>query len=631
MKFKFLLQSIFSVAIVLLATTDTFAQPTFYNEIPIPPLLDASDGPIELEMRKVSHKFNPGNIQDTLLNGTANQDGIETWCYNLAGDDSMSFLGPTLKWHTGQETNIRVHNLLPQPTTTHWHGAEVPAHLDGGPHQPIWPDETWPVDFINLDSASTMWYHPHFHNNTYPQVQLGLSGMIISEQATDPIRPVLPHTYGVDDIPVIISDQSFLFDSALQIMRVDTNKAKRPINLVNGYTNPYVEVPAHLVRLRILNGSTRKGIQFGISSSYDSDDLSALEDFRLIATDGGYTLNPVTMKTILTGPGARTEIVLDLTAYNPGDTIYLRNLKHLMPGSIVGSPHPTTGPGGGGDVTGGEAFLQLRIVADPPNYTPINNFTPFITSWDPTLQDTFDVSRHRTKDLILIPKDLDADPPRPHNAFTIDSLTYNLMTINDTICEGAKEIWTIHNKTEVAHPFHIHKIFFRILDIDSLGTSIDLESRGFNGPKDDVLVRPNWKLRFLASFNGYPNPIAFDQSYMYHCHILTHEDAEGGGMMHQFVVTDDPACVPVQVDDRVEEKLMTLYPNPATQELFLESSSTKSSQLHILDIQGRVIKSQQLPAFDEKIPIDIAGLPTGFYIVSWQHTSGVVSRKVIIQ
>jgi len=168
------------VAVLLLfLATNALAQPTFFNEIPIPPLIDANNGPINLEMRVSSHKFDPGNPSNLLLNGNVNQpNGITTFCYNVAGSSAMSILGPTLQWHTNETTAINVKNLLNQTITTHWHGAEVPPGMDGGPHQEIDTNTTWPVNFPTLDSACTMWYHPHLHNRTVQQVQMGLSGMI---------------------------------------------------------------------------------------------------------------------------------------------------------------------------------------------------------------------------------------------------------------------------------------------------------------------------------------------------------------------------------------------------------------------------------------------------------------------
>lgn len=605
---------------LVLQTEQAFSQPTFVNKINIPPIIDAADDTIRLVVKRLTvHQFNPANPSDT-INGIGGQVGIETWAFNAPDDTTMTILGPTIKWHTGQPTHIRVTNELGVPVTSHWHGAEVPAEMDGGPHQPIQPGTTWPVDFINLDSASTMWYHPHIHNETFPQVQMGLSGMIISEQESDTIRPKLPHTYGVDDIPLIIGDQGFkqvTIDDET-IMAIDTTKATRPFNLVNGVTNPFYEVPAHLVRLRILNGSTRKGLIFGVSSSYTDTMITNFDDFILVATDGGYTLKPDTMKTLLTGPGARAELILDLTDMQPGDVVYLRNLKHLLPKDIVGSELV-----GQSDTTRGNAFIQLRVVADPPDYTPVDEFFSFRGVWDPTLADTIGIDRHRTKRLIGMGQG---------KGYTIDSLTFDMQYINDTICVGAKEIWTIKNESNVAHPFHIHKIFFRVLDVqDAEGNYLDLDSLGFNGPKDDILVRAGWTLRFLSKFDDYPNAIVPELSYMYHCHILTHEDATGGGMMHQFVVTDQGACMPSSNADPESFIHMSLFPNPARNEVFLGGRAEKTSQVRIIDLSGKVLLEQSLPPFEGVIPISLRQIPKGYHFIQWRTAVGQKVQPLVVQ
>ncbi len=619
-----------AAVLLLLLATKALAQPVFINKIPIPPLLDARDSLINLEMRVMYHKFNPGNPLDSLNGGVGQPNGIRTYAYNVVGDSTMTILGPTLKWHTYDSTEITLKNMIGVHTTTHWHGAEVPSHMDGGPHQEIQPGSTWYVNFRTLDSASTLWYHPHFHNLTIEHVQKGLSGMVIVEREDDPIRNTLPRTYGVDDIPVIVGDLGFTPGSSRAAgMVIDTTKVKRPINLINGVTNPYVEVPAHIVRLRILNGSTRKGIMFGLSESYTAP-LANLKPFYLIATDGGYTMKPDTLTSLINGPGARDEIILDLSGYQPGDTLYLSNLKDSLPPFVIGNTRASGNPhgdGAGKDTTNGSAFLQLRIVADStfPGYTPVTTFTPFTTTWSPGLADTSNVVRHRLKQLV-------SQGSQHTSTFTIDGITYDMETINDTVCVDTKEIWAIRNLTEVAHPFHIHKIQFRVLDVvDAAGNNVDLEEHGMNGPKDDVLVFPGWTLRFLAQFDDYPDPIDPMNTYMYHCHILTHEDSIGGGMMHQFVVTNEGACASSSYPGTGNNgPAMVLLSNPTEGAIYLRGRSAKPSTLAIFDFQGRRIRGQQLPAFDGDARINTEGLPSGLYLVEWRTPGGATTGKVVL-
>lgn len=624
MKILYSIRRLTLALLLVIPAAIALAQPTFINKIPIPPVIDAADGVIMLEMQKSFHKFNPGQPSDTLNGGSAQPNGIPAYTYNLSGSNTMTLLGPTLKWHTKAQTQIHVTNEIGTPTTTHWHGAELPPEMDGGPHQGIQPGETWTVpDFPVLDSACTMWYHPHYHNTTLEHVQRGLSGMIIIEQPDDPIKPIIPHTYGIDDIPIIISDLGVKKNGTGTAWSIDTVKAKRPINIVNGVTNPYVELPAHIVRLRILNGSTRKALKFGLSESPTSQNPDDLILMAQIATDGGYTLEPNLLTTLVNGPGARDEVMLDLRLYSPGDILYFRNLTKQLPNYVVGGALP--GPNdqnAGQDQTKGDAFFQIRIVADPPNYTPVDIYTPFTNNWSPSLADTSNIARHRTKQLVKMPAG---------GGYTINGLTYNLDVINDTICVGTKEIWTINNVSNVAHPFHIHKIQFRILDIrDSFGVLLDLKERGLNGPKDDILVMPGWKVRFLGNFDDYPHHIEAHHSYMYHCHILTHEDSIGGGMMHQFVVTDDPSCI-VSTRHPDDLPVMKLYPNPTSGDFYLAGQSLKESWVNVTNVQGRLVREQQLPAFDGNVRISMDGVSPGLYLVEWRTASGTVTGKVVVE
>jgi FtsP/CotA-like multicopper oxidase with cupredoxin domain len=77
------------------------------------------------------------------------------------------------------------------------------------------------------------------------------------------------------------------------------------------------------------------------------------------------------------------------------------------------------------------------------------------------------------------------------------------------------------------HNFHIHDVQFRVLAVDDGPPSPALA-----GPKDTVFLPPNRAVRVAMRFDGPADP---DTPYMYHCHLLWHEDL---GMMGQFVVVD---------------------------------------------------------------------------------------------
>lgn len=109
---------------------------------------------------------------------------------------------------------------------------------------------------------------------------------------------------------------------------------------------------------------------------------------------------------------------------------------------------------------------------------------------------------------------------------TINGKSMDMERIDERVKLGSIEIWTIRNSTPVSHPFHIHDIQFRILDRDG-----KLPAPHEAGLKDTVLVDPGENVRVIAEFYDFADS---NIPYMYHCHILEHEDA---GMMGQFVVT----------------------------------------------------------------------------------------------
>ena len=211
--------------------------------------------------------------------------GSPTATYGFNGN----YLGPTLIFNRFDSVNIDVTNQLAEETTVHWHGLEVPARYDGGPHNVIDPSATWDVGFRVLDHAATMWYHSHLHHNTARQVNKGMAGMIIirddEEAALD-----LPRTYGVDDIPLVLQDRQFNGAGEL----VDSVSFGNHF-LINGSLPPYKEVPAQIVRLRLLNGASHRPFVIGMSDN---------RDFSVIGTDGGLLTAPVDTNRLIMSPGS---------------------------------------------------------------------------------------------------------------------------------------------------------------------------------------------------------------------------------------------------------------------------------------------------------------------------------------
>jgi len=594
--------------------------PKFLNEIEIPPLITNPDA-YDLDVIQTVHDFNPHAAADPL-------NGVTTFAFeDFNNPGTTSILGPTLIWRYKHMLTPTVLNVLDERTTCHWHGAHVPHYADGGPYQIIKPDSLWAPEFQVLDKSATMWYHPHAMDLTYRHVQLGLSGIIIVEDpeddAGDPdddllaaIHDTLPTVYGVNDFPLIFQTKKFILDTMTNRMEIMSNFGfKNGYEfMVNGIIDPYMNVPADMIRLRILNGDGKFSFNFHFDN-YDGSSFPA----QMIATDAGYMDKTYQLDEILMAPGERTEWLLDLSN-RVGDTIYIKNMVSIIPAGIIGD----------GPTTGGYAADRnlLKLIVGPSSGidSPIQSFPIDLHPLEtPPLSD---VSRERTK---VFRKGVFNDPATGNPLFTIDSVLMDMMVVNDVVMLDSTEVWTLDNQTSNGHPWHIHDIHFWVTEvIDAAGNMLNPDDYPaiFKGPKDNVLVQPGWKLSYITTFStfGVADPTDPTNSYMYHCHILPHEDK---GMMGTFVVWDG---TPVGVDDPNQSVIsMKVHPNPAQGVIYMDGASTKESTLRFINLNGQLVKEMSLPAFEGAIQLDTDQLPAGMLIMDWQTHEGKAISKVMIQ
>ncbi|MGH3477335.1 MAG: multicopper oxidase family protein, partial [Nocardioidaceae bacterium] len=293
------------------APVDTVGKVPFEQPLAIPPLGEsqvdeAGRRVFDLTVQRSATELVPGTV-------------TETWGYN------GSYLGPTLRAERGEEVVVNVTNDVGETTTVHWHGMHLPAEMDGGPHQPIAPGETWSPTWTIDQPAATLWYHPHPHGETEDHIYRGLAGMFILDDPESPAAERLPHDYGVDDIPVIVQDKRF-DEGELTFGRSWFSGSGRlgGTVLVNGTYGPYLDVTTELMRLRLLNASTARVYDFGFS-----DD----REFDVVATDGGLLPEPVSLKRVLLSPGERAEIVV---AMAPGERVELRSYPPDVGAGLMG-------------------------------------------------------------------------------------------------------------------------------------------------------------------------------------------------------------------------------------------------------------------------------------------------------
>ncbi|MFF3321395.1 multicopper oxidase family protein [Streptomyces sp. NPDC002889] len=404
-----------------------------------------------------------------------------TWGFN--GD----FLGPTLRAERGEKVRVRVRNTLGEESTVHWHGMHLPAKMDGGPHQMVAPGATWTPHWTVDQPAASLWYHPHPHGRTETHVQRGLAGMFLLDDDTS-ARLALPKRYGVDDLPVIVQDVRFdgaKFDHGHKMMSDTGFLGDR--TMVNGTLEPYKEVGDELVRLRLLNASTARVYHFGFADS---------RQFSLIGTDGGLLEKAVAMDRIQLSPGERAEVVVRM---KPGERTVLRSYPQKNYGDFWQSRF------GGGDDTFDVLELRARNTLRPSPGLPA------------------ELGR------LELPKGSDSERTRFFGLMTsgINGRRMEMGRVDETVTRGTAETWTVRNDDGVPHNFHVHDVQFRVLEVDGKQPPPELR-----GAKDTVFVPAGRTVKLAMRFTGPADP---DTPYMYHCHLLYHEDI---GMMGQFVVVE---------------------------------------------------------------------------------------------
>lgn len=443
-----------------------------------------------------------------------------TWGYNGA------LLGPALVVPRGQPVRIAVTNGLPQSTTAHWHGAVVPGAMDGGPHTPIDPEQTLDYRFTLDQPGATLWFHPHPDTRTGAQAYAGLAGLLLVDDGVDR-RMGLPHTWGVDDLPVIVQDRRIAPDGTLLYMTQmhDLMGMKGDHFLVNGREQPYAAVPAQRVRLRLLNGSNARLYNFAF------DDGRA---FQVIASDAGLLARPASTQNLVLAPGERAEIVVDLSR-DQGRAVVLQSRSAEVISALDGSPMDS-------DAWDLRTFdlLQLRVGAPngakssiPTNLAEVD---PVPVAAAPVRR--FTLQGMRMSAMMGGPRNVDRGAPRDsgpggmslgiggQRLFSIDDQFMQMDVINQRVRLGSVEIWELRNDARMAHPIHVHGVSYQVLSRNGMA-SPEWE----RGWKDTVLVRRGETVRLAMRFT---QPADEAHPYMYHCHILEHED---NGMMGQYTVS----------------------------------------------------------------------------------------------
>jgi FtsP/CotA-like multicopper oxidase with cupredoxin domain len=405
-------------------------------------------------------------VLDTSLEakiGTVTVAGVEV---NSLSYDGM-FPGPTLRIKHNDTLKLALTNNLEDITNIHTHGFHVsPKDNSDNIFIHVNPGETfnYEYDLPPTNLPGTYWYHPHAHGNTSEQVTFGLAGAIICEGGLDELEGIKGLT---EQIMVLQTTQ---FDGNGQMFPKDSQTAMSRMRLINGQLQPTITMrPGETQRWRILNVCSDDFFLLSISG----------HQLNQIAGDGNAYKRTHVQDQILLAPAERADILIQAST-TPGSYEF-RTLQW--------GPSYQAQP---------DLLLATLIVeGDPIDPQPIPmDLIPF-------------------EDLSTLPIDnarvIEFQEPGAPLYLAIDGKHWDPDRVDQTVKLGDLEEWTIINSSSHWHPFHIHVNDFQVVGFNGE----DVEALAMN---DTVSLPPGTSTVIRIPF------YEFDGKFVFHCHILEHED-----------------------------------------------------------------------------------------------------------
>jgi spore coat protein A, manganese oxidase len=513
---------------------------SYVDPLPIPPRLlhaGSQGSPVAIRMSAFRQKVHRDLPPTTL------------WGYN------GSWPGPTIEVRRDQQFSVTWINKLPRRhflpldftvhgeeetvppvrAVVHVHGAQALPEFDGYPDAWTTPDgkagplyKPGPNHFSNAQPACTLWYHDHAIGITRLNIYAGLAGFyLIRDEQEEALN--LPS--GAYEIPLMLQDRLFLEDGSLLYPSVVNGT--HPVWIqeffgnnvcVNGKVKPYLEVEPRKYRFRMVNASNARFYHLTLrpsdASGTPGGDSGDAPPFQQIGADQGLLPAPLERHFLLAAPGERFDFVLDFTG--------MKGAHFVMTND---APAPYTK---GGQVAAEEVMLFKVTGALAGQDTSVVPATlgPF-DSLDPSLA---------MRERILSINEMD----RPTDGYTMMGMLDGKHW-NDPVTEdpkaGSMEIWSMANTTGDVHPMHLHLVRFQVLDrrpfdvktfvatgtLRYTGRPLPPEANERPAWKDTVKAYPGYVTRVIQRFDLPPGtPVAPGQRfrYVWHCHILEHEDNE---------------------------------------------------------------------------------------------------------
>jgi FtsP/CotA-like multicopper oxidase with cupredoxin domain len=497
------------------------------------------------------------------------------WCYSLPGYEAFTIATDGV------------------PVVPHLHGGHTTAIYDGNPEYffspgfgvrgPRWVEKKYIYD--NDQPAGNLWYHDHALGITRLNVYAGLAGFYFvrddqdTGKADNPLGlPAWPYekAYAIQDR--MFKDTGELFypaypgDPFYDDFITGEGATLDPLlfpnggptalaeffgdhMVVNGVIWPKEDVEPRNYRLHLLNGTDSRfmAIRFRevAPGAMNLANASAPLPFYVIGSDQGLASAATLTDMLVFEPGSRYDVVFDFATVTPGSRIIMEN---------IGGDEPF-----GGDIPGPVAFGETNLVMAfdvvmPLDLAVTEAFDPSAINFGPTVGPATAANPRK----VALFEGMDefgrlqpllgtAEPTPAANGQMLDGAIAWHMPTTENPALGSTEVWEIYNATGDAHPVHLHLVNFEIegrqeytADVvqqpvvqhnGAVGTGFRLANialgadvptpAGYveNAPKDMVTALPGQVTRIRATFDK-------PGRYVWHCHILSHEDHEMMRVLH---------------------------------------------------------------------------------------------------
>jgi spore coat protein A, manganese oxidase len=493
---------------------DVTTLPQFVDPLPIPAIAQRQGLRPSPENPKLSVPFYRIEAQPIVSKVHRDLQPTKFWSFG------RSTPGPTFETRSGEPLLVEWVNALPKEhflpmdrtihgaeagkpavrTVVHLHGAKTRPESDGYPEDWIVPGKSSLYYYPNQQDAAMLWYHDHALGINRLNVYAGLLGTFFIRDA---VEDALNLPKGKYEVPLILYDRLLTHDAQLLYpVSPDPQSPWVPeifgnAILANGKLFPYLDVEPRKYRFRILNASNARSYHLAlVDNAANNHAAENTAPFHQIGTDQGLLPAPVPLANLEISPGERVDLVVDFTEHR-GAQLILKS----------------------------DAFVVMQFRVSPARGTDTSSLPSSLRPVQKIPESQAVQTRLLTLDEYV---NKSGNP-----VMLLLNATHWKAPITEKPVLGSTEIWTLINPTNDTHPIHLHLVRFQILDRQSYEPWLFQTKRQlhFLGPpqppepgeagwKDTVRAHSRMVTRIIVPFDG------FTGRYVWHCHILEHEDNE---------------------------------------------------------------------------------------------------------